>query len=178
MGGTPWIDAPKFPVFRAKVKGKTWEAHQEKALGSETQFRFVKWKWWVPALRVLKMMPDRYWRSSNPKKNACFFFSQINFLFFSKGNWLSWMGNMLCLCNFCFRYCDASTTCDLPTAAHPGLHLCSPVANRAKARPFLVEEKTLAKSPRKGWFKKGSQFVSLSSFLEASLVLVFYIILS
>lgn len=47
---------------------------------------------------------------------------------------------------------------------HPGLLLCSLVANRAKARPFLVEEKTLAKSPRKGW-KKGfavCEFVVIS----------------
>lgn len=128
-------------------------------IGNSVPFREVNVM--SSSTRFLKMMPDRYWRSSNPKKATLVFFSQ-DFLFFFKRQLAGvGKGNMPSVCHFCFGYCDATFP---KTQHHPGLLPCSPVANRAKARPFLVEEKTLAKSPRKGW-KKGfavCEFVVIS----------------
>ena len=96
------LPSPKFlPELRAKVKGKTWEAHQEKALGSETQFRFVKWKWWVPALVFWRWCQIDIGEVATQKKQRLFF-SRFPF-FVQKATGWSWKGKHAKCVSFLFR---------------------------------------------------------------------------
>ena len=73
----------KVPVFQGKGKGKDMGGSPGKGTGIGNSVPFREVKVMSSSTRFLKMMPDRYWRSSNPpQKNSCFIFSRC--LFFLK----------------------------------------------------------------------------------------------